>query len=61
MKEIAATYSAAGVTPKFHQGAIDVYRLLAGTPLASETPGTVDPSRTLEEVAKIFVKHLPMR
>jgi 3-hydroxyisobutyrate dehydrogenase-like beta-hydroxyacid dehydrogenase len=60
MKEIAATYSAAGVTPKFHQGAIDVYRLLAGTPLASETPGTVDASRTLEEVAKIFVKHLPM-
>jgi 3-hydroxyisobutyrate dehydrogenase-like beta-hydroxyacid dehydrogenase len=61
MEEIAATYSAAGVTPKFHQGALDVYRLLARTPLASETPDTIDTSRTLEEVAKVFVKHLPMR
>ena len=32
-----------------------------GRPLASETPGNVDTSRTLEEAAKIFVKHLPMR
>ncbi len=61
MEEIAATYSAAGVTPKFHQGALDVYRHLAGTPLASETPDSIDTSRTLEEVAKIFVKSLPMR
>ncbi len=61
MEEIAATYSAAGVTSKFHQGALDVYRHLAGTPLASETPDSIDTSRTLEEVAKIFVKSLPMR
>ncbi len=61
MEEIAATYSAAGVTPKFHQGALDVYRLLAGTPLASETPDTIDTSRTLGEAARIFVERLPMR
>ncbi len=60
MEEIAATYAAAGVTPKFHQGAIDVYRLLAGTPLAAETADTIDTSRTLEEAARIFAEHLPM-
>ncbi len=60
MEEIAATFSAAGVTPKFHQGALDVYRLLAKTPFASETPDTIDSSRTLEEAARTFAKHLPM-
>ncbi len=61
MKEIAATYEAAGVTPKFHQGAIDVYRLLASTPLAKETSKTIDQDRTLEETAKIFARHLPVK
>lgn len=61
MEEIAKTYAAAGVTPKFHQGAIDVYKLLSGTPFASETPETIDANRTLEEAAQAFVKHLPMR
>ncbi len=60
MEEIAATFSAAGVTPKFHQGALDVYRLLAETPFASETPDTIDSSRTLEKAVRTFAKHLPM-
>ncbi len=47
MEEIVATYEAEGVTPKFHQGALDVYRLLASTPLAKETSETIDPDRTL--------------
>ena len=61
MEEIAATYAAAGVTPKFHQGAIDVYRLLVSTPLAEETSETIDQNRTLEEAVKIFARHLPMK
>lgn len=61
MEEIAATYAAAGVTPKFHQGALDVYRFLASTPLAAETSETIDASRTLEQAAKIFAGHLPMK
>ena len=60
MEEIAATFSAAGVTPKFHLGSLDVYRLLARTPFASETSNTIDASRSLKEAAKIFAKHLPM-
>ncbi len=60
MEEIASTFSAVGVTPKFHQGALDVYRLLAETPFASENPDTIDSNRTLEEAAQTFAKHLPM-
>lgn len=60
MEEIAAAFSSLGVTPKFHQGAFDVYRLLSGTPLASETPDTIDENRALDEAARLFAKHLPM-
>ena len=60
MEQIAATFSAAGVTPKFHQGAHEVYRLLAKTPYASETPDTIDGSRTLKKAAQTYVNHLPM-
>lgn len=61
MEEIAATYSAVGVSPKFHQGALDVYRLLSRTPLASETPDSIDNTRSLEEAARLFVEYLPMK
>lgn len=61
MEEIAATYAAAGVTPKFHQGALDVYRFLVSTPLSEETSETIDTGRTLEQAAKIFAGHLPMK
>jgi 3-hydroxyisobutyrate dehydrogenase-like beta-hydroxyacid dehydrogenase len=61
MEEIAATYAAVGVTPKFHQGALDVFRFLASTSLAGETSETIDTRRTLEQAAKIFAGHLPMK
>ena len=54
MDEIAAGFSAAGVTPHFHQGAGDIYRLLAGTPLGAETRETADRTRSLDEAVKIF-------
>lgn len=52
MDEIAASFAAVGVTPKFHEGAGDLYRLLAKTPLEAETRETLDRSRTLEEALK---------
>ena len=61
MEEIAAAFSSVGVTPKFHQGAYDVYRLLAGTPYASETPETIDGGRTLKQAAQTYANHLPMK
>ena len=61
MHEIAATFEAAGVTPKFHQGAAEVYTLLASTPLVAETRETMDTSRSLEEVVRVYARHLSKR
>lgn len=58
MKEIAATFEQAGVTPDFHNGAAEVFRVLSQTPFASETRATLDTSRTLEETLVEAVKHL---
>ncbi len=58
MHEIAATFEAAGVTPKFHQGAAEVYTLLASTLLAAETRETMETSRSLEQVVRVYAQHL---
>lgn len=59
MEEIAATFEHVGVTPAMHHGAADMYRLVAATPLARETPETLDVSRTLEETIAVIARHLP--
>ena len=60
MEEIAKTFADAGVTPGFHEGAAEIFRLLSQTPFASETRKTIDESRTLEETlreaAKLILK-----
>lgn len=56
MEEIAATFAAVGVTPHFHQGAAEVYRMVAASPLGKETPETLDPNRTQEEVIRVFAE-----
>lgn len=61
MEEIAATYASAGVTPNFHKGAADMYRLLNSTPFAAETRETMDKSRTMQESVKVYVAHLSDR
>ena len=58
MEEIADTYAAAGVTPNFHKGAADMYRLLNATPFAAESRETMDKSRTMQESVKVYVAHL---
>jgi len=58
MEEIAATFASVGVTPKFHEGAADLYRLLDTTPFAKETRETLDRSRTLEQAVKVYAEHL---
>jgi hypothetical protein len=47
------------VTPRFHEGARDVFALLAATPLAAETRETLDPSRTLEQALAVYLAQLP--
>lgn len=61
MEEIAATFAAAGVTPNFHKGAADMYRLLNSTPFAAETRETMDKSRTMQDSVKVYVAHLAGR
>ncbi|MEM9062090.1 MAG: DUF1932 domain-containing protein [Pseudomonadota bacterium] len=58
MEEIAATFSDAGVTSGFHDGAADVFRVLAKTPFAEETRETLDQTRTLEQALAEYIKHL---
>ncbi|HJO82724.1 MAG: DUF1932 domain-containing protein [SAR202 cluster bacterium] len=61
MEEIAATFDDAGVTPYLHRGAAEMFRLLASTPFADESPETVDRSRTLANTIKVVAEHLPSR
>lgn len=59
MEEIAATFEQVGVTPHFHLGAAEIFRLLAQTPFANETPETIDKSRTIGETIKVVAEYLP--
>jgi 3-hydroxyisobutyrate dehydrogenase-like beta-hydroxyacid dehydrogenase len=58
MEEIAATLADTGVTPGFHEGAAEIFRVLARTPFADETRETMDISRTLEDAIPVYARHL---
>jgi len=58
MEQIAATFAALGVTPAFHQGAAEIFTLLAGTPFAAETRETIDETRTLEDSIKVYARQI---
>jgi 3-hydroxyisobutyrate dehydrogenase-like beta-hydroxyacid dehydrogenase len=60
MHEIAKTFESCGVTPRFHQGAADVFRLLEASPFSAETRETLDRSRTLEQTIKALAECLPL-
>ena len=58
MEEIAATLASADVTPGFHEGAAEIYRVLDRTPFAAETRETLDTSRTMADAIPVYAKHL---
>ena len=58
MEEIASTFKHAGLTPYFHKGASETFRMVGSTPLADETPENLDTSRTLEETISIFAQRI---
>ena len=58
MEEIAATYESVGLTPRFHKGAAEVYRLLDATPFAAETRETMDRNRTMQESVGVYASFL---
>ena len=53
MEEISSTFASLGVTPHFHMGAADVYKLLNETPFAEETPETIDKNRSTWDTISI--------
>ena len=59
MEEIAATFDHVGITPEFHQGAANMFRLLDETPFAQETPETMDRGRTLTDTISVVAGLLP--
>jgi 3-hydroxyisobutyrate dehydrogenase-like beta-hydroxyacid dehydrogenase len=61
MREIAATFASAGVTPDFHRGAEWVYMTLARTPLAAETRATLPKHRSLDEALAVYRAALSKR
>ena len=58
MEEIARTFADLGLTPKIHQGAADIYRLVSQTPLGEETPESRDTSRTLAQMVALLARSL---
>jgi 3-hydroxyisobutyrate dehydrogenase-like beta-hydroxyacid dehydrogenase len=56
MLEISKTLATAGVTPKMFQGAADVYRFVAATPLGKETPENRDRAREGNEVVRLLAQ-----
>ncbi len=59
MEEIAQTFDDAGVTPRFHQGAAEIFRLLDSTSFAGESPETIDRTRTLKDTIEETARRLP--
>ncbi len=55
MYEIASTFTSAGVTSKFHEGAADMMALADRTPISTETRETVDTKRTLLQALDMYV------
>jgi 3-hydroxyisobutyrate dehydrogenase-like beta-hydroxyacid dehydrogenase len=58
MEEIAACFAQVGLTPRILQGAADVYRFVAQTPIGKETPETRDPNRDLDGVIAELARSL---
>jgi 3-hydroxyisobutyrate dehydrogenase-like beta-hydroxyacid dehydrogenase len=50
MEEIAATFAEVGLTPRILEGAADIYRFVAETPIGKEAPETRDRSRGLDGI-----------
>jgi 3-hydroxyisobutyrate dehydrogenase-like beta-hydroxyacid dehydrogenase len=61
MLEIAKTLDGTGMTPKLFEGAADVYRFVAGTPLGKETPETRDRSQQGADVVRLLARETSER
>ena len=58
MEEIAKTFAELGLTPRMLEGAADMYRFAASSPLGEERPESRDPRRTMRETIERLAEHL---
>lgn len=58
MEEIAKTFEGIGLTDQMHQGAAEMFRLLAASDLATETRETADRTRSLDQAIEAFAVSL---
>ncbi|HZM43537.1 MAG TPA: DUF1932 domain-containing protein, partial [Burkholderiales bacterium] len=56
MLEISKTLGSAGITPKVFQGAAEIYRFVADTPLGKETPESRDKERSGKDVVQALAE-----
>lgn len=59
MEEIAKTFEDVGLTPLMFQGAADLYRFIASTPIGKETPESRDRDRDLDRIVAALASDLP--
>lgn len=59
MEQIAQTFEGAGMTPRIFEGAADMYKFIATTALAKETPESRDKSRTGQDVVRQLADERP--
>lgn len=58
MEEIASCFADLGMTPDILNGAAEMYRFVAATPIGKESPETRDPSRGLDGVIAALAQSL---
>jgi 3-hydroxyisobutyrate dehydrogenase-like beta-hydroxyacid dehydrogenase len=58
MEEIATTFEDVGLTPLMFQGAADLYRFIAETPIGKETPESRDINRDLDGIVAALADEL---
>lgn len=56
MLEVSKTLAAVGMSPQLHQGAADVFRFVAATPLGKESPENRDRARQGKDVVRLLAE-----
>ena len=59
MEEIAKTFKEVGITPNFHLGAVEIYKLLNSTSFSEESPENVDMARTVWQTIEAVADLIP--
>lgn len=61
MEEIGAFFGSLGMTPDILNGAADIYRMVAATPIGRESPETRDPDRDMDGVIAALAEAIEQR